>query len=58
MQPSFVAGIRLGIPFAVVGFVLSLSFGVLARQAGFSALQAVVTAAIGARTSRRVLVET
>src|SRR5207342_3200432 len=40
------AGIRLGIPFAVVGFVLSTSFGVLARQAGFSALQAIVTAAI------------
>jgi 4-azaleucine resistance transporter AzlC len=46
VQPSFAAGIRLGIPYAVVGFVLSISFGVLARQAGFSALQAIVTAAI------------
>ena len=46
MQPSFVAGIRLGIPYAVVGFVLSMSFGVLARQAGFSPLQAILTAAI------------
>jgi 4-azaleucine resistance transporter AzlC len=33
-------------PYAVVGFVLSMSFGVLARQAGFSALQAILTAAI------------
>ena len=40
------AGIRLGIPYAVVGFVLSVSFGVLARQAGFSPLQAILTAAI------------
>jgi 4-azaleucine resistance transporter AzlC len=37
---------RLGIPFAVVAFVLAMSFGVLARQAGFSALQAIVTSAI------------
>jgi branched chain amino acid efflux pump len=43
---SFVTGLRLGLPFAVVGFVLSMSFGVLARQAGFTALQAIVTAAI------------
>jgi 4-azaleucine resistance transporter AzlC len=46
VQPSFAAGVRLGIPYAVVGFVLSISFGVLARQAGFSAVQAIVTAAI------------
>jgi 4-azaleucine resistance transporter AzlC len=46
VQPSFAAGIRLGLPYAFVGFVLSMSFGVLARQAGFSALQVIVTAAI------------
>ncbi len=46
MQPSFAAGFRLGIPYAVVGFVLSMSFGVLARQAGFSPLQAILTSAI------------
>ncbi len=46
MQPSFVSGVRLGLPFAVVGFVLAASFGVLARQAGFSALQAIVTGAV------------
>jgi 4-azaleucine resistance transporter AzlC len=42
VRESFVRGIRLGIPYATVGFVLAMSFGVLARQAGFSALQAVV----------------
>jgi 4-azaleucine resistance transporter AzlC len=36
---------RLGIPYAVVGFVLSMSFGVLARQAGLSAVQAVAASA-------------
>lgn len=38
-------GIRLGLPFAAVGFVLSLSYGALATQAGFTALQAIVVAA-------------
>ncbi|MBB3091196.1 AzlC family ABC transporter permease [Nocardioides albus] len=33
-------------PFALVGFVLSLSFAVLARQAGFSVAQAIVTSVI------------
>jgi 4-azaleucine resistance transporter AzlC len=37
---------RLGVPFALVGFVLSLSFAVLARQAGFSVAQAIVTSVI------------
>jgi len=46
VRSSFWTGVRLGVPFAVVGFVLSMSFGVLARQAGFTALQAVVTSAI------------
>jgi len=34
------------VPYAVVAFVLSMSFGVLARQAGFSATQAIVTSAL------------
>jgi 4-azaleucine resistance transporter AzlC len=46
VQQSFREGVRLGVPYAVVGFVLAMSFGVLARQAGFSALQAIVTSAI------------
>lgn len=39
-------GVRLGIPFAVVGFLLSVSFGVLARQAGFDVAQTIVTSMI------------
>ena len=37
---------KLSVPFAMVGFLLSLSFGVLARQAGFSVAQAIVTSVI------------
>src|SRR6058998_1457487 len=40
------AGLRAGVPYALAGFLLSLSFGVLARQAGFSALAAIVMSAI------------
>jgi 4-azaleucine resistance transporter AzlC len=43
---SFRRGVRLGLPYAAAGFVLSLSFGVLARQAGFSAVQAIVMSLI------------
>ena len=43
---SFRLGLRLGLPFAAVGFVLSLSFGVLAVQAGFTILQAIATSAL------------
>lgn len=46
MTSTFRQGVRLGIPFAVVGFVVSLSFGVLATQAGFSRLQAIVMSMI------------
>ncbi len=45
-REAFRSGVRLGLPYAAVGFVLSLSFGVLARDAGFSALQAIATAAL------------
>jgi len=38
--------VRAGLPYALAGFLLSLSFGVLARNAGFSPLQAIVTSAI------------
>ena len=43
---SFRAGVRAGVPYAIAGGVLALSFGVLAREAGFSALGAVVMSAI------------
>ncbi|WP_210441342.1 AzlC family ABC transporter permease [Nocardioides xinjiangensis] len=45
-REAFRRGLRSGVPFAVVGFFLSASFGVLARQAGFSVVQASVTAMI------------
>jgi 4-azaleucine resistance transporter AzlC len=40
------AGLRAGVPYALAGGVVALSFGVLARQAGFSALGAIVMSAI------------
>lgn len=46
MNESFRRGVRLGLPYAAAGFLLSLSFGVLAREAGFTAVQAIVTSAI------------
>lgn len=46
MPESFRRGVRLGLPYAAAGFVLSLSFGVLARQGGFSAAQAIVMSLI------------
>ena len=45
-RSSFGQGLRLGVPYALVGGLLSLSFAVLARQAGFSIAQAVVTSVI------------
>lgn len=44
--PSFRAGLRAGVPYAAAGFLLSLSFGVLARGAGMSAAAAIVMSAI------------
>lgn len=35
-RASFVAGAKAGIPYAAVGLLLSASFGVIARDAGFS----------------------
>jgi 4-azaleucine resistance transporter AzlC len=46
VQPSFTRGVRLGIPYAVAAFVLSMSFGILARQAGFSIAQGIVASAV------------
>ncbi|MEA2138859.1 MAG: hypothetical protein QOG56_2009 [Solirubrobacteraceae bacterium] len=45
-RESFRAGVRAGTPFAIVGFVLSLSFGVLALKVGFSALGAIAMSAV------------
>jgi 4-azaleucine resistance transporter AzlC len=43
---SFRRGLRAGLPFSLVSFLLAMSFGVLATQAGFSALQAIVMSAV------------
>jgi 4-azaleucine resistance transporter AzlC len=45
-RESFRLGVRAGVPYAVVGCVVAMSFGVLARDAGFSALGALVMSAI------------
>jgi branched chain amino acid efflux pump len=38
--------VRVGAPFAVAGGILALSFGILAREGGFSSVEAVVFSAI------------
>ncbi len=43
---AFRAGVRQGIPFAIAGFLLSVSFGVVAQDAGLSALAAIVMSVI------------
>ncbi|MFP5361293.1 MAG: AzlC family ABC transporter permease [Thermoleophilia bacterium] len=45
-RESFRAGLRAGVPYALAGGVLALTFGVLARDAGFSALGALVMSAV------------
>jgi 4-azaleucine resistance transporter AzlC len=45
-RESFRAGAKAGIAFGIVAAVLSLSFGVLAREIGFSALGAIVMSAV------------
>jgi len=43
---SWRSGLRAGLPYALAGFLLSLSFGVLAREAGIPALAAAAMSAI------------
>jgi 4-azaleucine resistance transporter AzlC len=43
---SWRAGLAAGVPFAIASALLAVSFGVLAREAGFSALAAIVMSAI------------
>lgn len=45
-RTRFRAGLRAGVPYGMANAVLSLSFGVLARQAGFSAVGAIVMSAV------------
>jgi 4-azaleucine resistance transporter AzlC len=45
-RAAFRAGLRAGVPYAIAGGIVALSFGVLAREAGFSALGAIVMSGI------------
>ena len=45
-EASFADGVRAGIPFGVAGGLLALSFGVVAKDAGLSAVAAIVMSAI------------
>src|SRR4051795_4569223 len=45
-RASFRTGVRAGIPYALAAFLVSVSFGVLARDAGFSSIAAIVMSAI------------
>lgn len=45
-RERFRAGVRAAVPYAIAGFVLSMSFGVLAVDAGFSAAAAIVMSAV------------
>ena len=40
--PTFLDGVRAGVPFAIAGGILAISFGVVAQQAGFSAAEAIL----------------
>ena len=46
MNPSFRRGVREGIPFAVAGGLLSISFGVLATDTGLGAWGAILMSAV------------
>jgi 4-azaleucine resistance transporter AzlC len=45
-RPAFRSGLRAAVPFAAAGFLLSLSFGALAVDAGFPALAPIVMSAV------------
>ena len=41
-RPTLWDGVRAGVPFAIAGGMLAISFGVVAQQAGFSAAEAIL----------------
>jgi 4-azaleucine resistance transporter AzlC len=45
-RARYLEGLRLGVPFAVAGFLVAVSFGIVARDAGLSALAAIVMSVI------------
>ena len=45
-RERFLMGLRLGVPFAIAGFLVAVSFGIVAREAGLSAVAAIVMSMI------------
>ena len=45
-RASFRAGVRAGLPYAIAGGVVALSFGVLARDSGMTAVGAIIMSAV------------
>jgi branched chain amino acid efflux pump len=45
-EATWADGLRAGVPFAIAGGILAVSFGVVARQAGLSSLATIVMSAI------------
>lgn len=45
-RTSFIEGVKVGLPFSVAGGLLSLSFGVVAHDVGFSAWAAIIMSLI------------
>jgi 4-azaleucine resistance transporter AzlC len=45
-RERFFQGVRLGIPFAVAGFLVAVSFGIVAREVGLSSVAAIVMSLI------------
>jgi 4-azaleucine resistance transporter AzlC len=46
VEAPFIEGVRAGVPFAIAGFMLAVSFGVVAQEAGLSPVAAIVMSAI------------
>ncbi|HET8950714.1 MAG TPA: AzlC family ABC transporter permease, partial [Solirubrobacteraceae bacterium] len=45
-RERFLKGLRLGVPFAIAGFLVALTFGIVARDAGLSSVAAIVMSLI------------
>src|SRR5688500_14734125 len=45
-RARFLQGVRLGVPFAIAGFLVAVTFGIVARDAGLSAVAAIVMSLI------------
>ena len=45
-RARFLEGLRLGVPFAIAGFLVAVTFGIFARDAGLSAVAAILMSMI------------